>query len=123
MQVVLVKFTEGYSEKNYNYMFDGVALEKGEHVVVDSPYGGYKVAVVVSVVADPLGTSKATKWIVCKVDDAEYKERTLRLQRKAELEKALKQSMEKAMAKMQFEQMTQYMSEEDKALFEEYKNL
>ena len=123
MQIVLVKFSEGYSDKLYNYMYEGVALQSNDHVVVDSPYGGYKVAVVASVTDDPVANSKATKWIVCKVDDTEYKERAQRQARKLELEKALRKSMEKALSKMQFEQMAKYMSEEDQALFAEYQKL
>lgn len=122
MKFVDVKFTSGYSNQNYRYMCSDDTVAVGDNVVVESPHSGYTVASVVAVLPED-DNLKVRKWVVCKVDDKEYKEREARAKRKAVLEQKLKKSMEKALANMQFEQMAKYMTEEDKTLFEEYKTL
>lgn len=73
MRTVCVRFNDVASygkPKDYEYYIpDGEEIEKGDRVVVDSPYGGY---VICNVTSTKL-TGKATKAIVQKIDDTWYK--------------------------------------------------
>lgn len=88
-KVVSVVF-DNYS-KSYDYNVDFEACV-GDYVVVDSPMNGYVVVEVKSVKAI---SAAATEWVVCKVDDSEYKARIAKAKRaveiKALLDKKLKE--------------------------------
>ena len=121
MRVVGVSFRG--SNSIYNYFCGNVDVNKDEFVVVDTPANGYSVAKVVYIIDDSINGDGATKHIVCKVDDAAYKEITQKIARREQLERKLRKTVEIALKRAQFEQMLQFMSEEDRKLYEEYKSL
>jgi len=76
MKTVLVRFNRSGPQygvpKDYEYYIpDDLVLVEGDSVVVDSPIDGYTVTKVVSTKLQ----GKASKSIVCKVDDVAYKAR------------------------------------------------
>ena len=74
MKTLKVRFSgDGVIGRTYDYMTDIDSVEKGSRVVVDSPNGGYVVVEVTEVVDTE--TVKASKWVVCLVDDTRYKQR------------------------------------------------
>lgn len=72
----------------YHYLSD-LDLKVGDNVIVESPSEGY-VVVIVTKLCGPLESSKATKWIVQKVLDEEYKKREEVRRQKAVIEAKLK---------------------------------
>lgn len=73
MSVIKVQFKDNYKlkyqGKSYQYLCDQ-QVSLGSFVVVDTPSEGY---VIVKVVEIDVKDTKATKSIVCVVDDAKYK--------------------------------------------------
>lgn len=100
MKTVLVTFKSkapwGVNKEYEYYVPDDMDVKEGDELVVDSPSEGYTVVKVVSLKLQ----GKATKRIVCKVDDEEYKREIERdKQRKAlllELEKLDKKLKEES---------------------------
>ncbi len=71
---VTVMFTSN-SHKEYTYLTD-LDLAPDDKVIVDSPHDGFVVVTVIKVRGIPKHQlSKATKWVVQKVDTAAYEER------------------------------------------------
>lgn len=91
-KVVAVSFDNYGKTYDYNVDFE---VCKGEFVVVDSPSNGY---VVVEVKVVKSISAAATKWVVCKVDDSQYRERLAKAKRATEikgiLDKKLKEMEE-----------------------------
>ena len=92
VSTVAVKF-KGYKSRHgqgpdYHYLSD-LDLKVGDNVIVDSPTEGY-VVVIVTKLCGSLETSKATKWIVQKVDDTEHKHREELRRQRAVIEAKLK---------------------------------
>ena len=89
-KVVSVVFDNHSKSYDYNVDFEACV---GDYVVVDSPMNGYVVVEVKSVKS--ISAAAATKWVVCKVDDSEYKARISKAKRaveiKALLDKKLKE--------------------------------
>ena len=109
-----------YVGQHYLYKTD-LDLEEGDFVVVDAPKSGLTVVKVV-MVKECCDTSKATKWIVDKVDVAAYQERKHREARKAELLTIMKAEAAKASDLLVYETLAK-SSPEFKALLDEYKTL
>ncbi|RWN95493.1 MAG: hypothetical protein EOS05_11915 [Mesorhizobium sp.] len=72
--------------KKYHY-FCPYPVRVDDHVIVDSPIGGYTCVKVVDIL--PQGSMKATKHVIQVVDDSDYKAQAERAKRMAELEAAL----------------------------------
>lgn len=96
--IITVKFlrvgasNHGYGSKSYQYNCE-YKVSEGDYVVVDSPNDGY---VVVKVNEVNVQDVKATKSVVCIVDDTKYKlEKELEKKRVQTLNK-LKTAAEKA---------------------------
>lgn len=105
MKTISVKFTDGYSDKVYAYLTEDESIKNDDAVVVDSPNGGYKVVRVVSVEETVESVTKASKWIVQRVDDTEYKERIAKEKRKAVLEVKLAKAVEEARKKVDYNEL------------------
>lgn len=76
MKTVTVKFATSYSSsKTYVYQTDIEGIEEGDTVVVDAPSTGMTCVKVVSVEESADSVTRATKWIVAKVDVQSYKDR------------------------------------------------
>ena len=105
MKTISVKFTDGYSDKVYAYLTEDTEIKNDDCVVVDSPNGGYKVVRVVSVEETIESVTKASKWIVQKVDDTAYKARIEKEKRKAVLELKLARAVEEARKKVDYSEL------------------
>lgn len=77
-----------YAGSVYHYLTD-LPLKKGDEVIVDTPSGGLTVVKVAAVLADN-SVTKATKWVVQKVDRTEYDRREEERRRKIVIETKLK---------------------------------
>jgi hypothetical protein len=91
MKTVLVKFdnanaTSWQRDKTYSYLCPDHSVQEGDHVVVDTPSGGYTCVRVTGVEDGALPAAK--KEIICRVDDSAYK---ARLDMAKEREKLLKE--------------------------------
>lgn len=89
-RIVQVEFTDG-GKRSYAYFAGGLNLALSDFVVVASPYGsdgvfdeesgGYlKVVRVTSLDATVDGIKKAAKWVIAKVDVADYRARRARVE-------------------------------------------
>lgn len=103
MRTISVKFTEGYSDKIYAYLTEDQTIKADDTVVVDSPNGGYKCVRVVSVEETVESVTKASKWIVQKVDDTVYKSLIEKQKRKAVLEAKLSKAVEEARKQVDYD--------------------
>ena len=81
MKVVTIKFDE--RSNKYAYLTDIEDIAVGDTVVVESPYSGYTCVTVVAVDDSAEAVTKATKWVVCKVDTAAYTARIEREKKRA----------------------------------------
>ena len=117
--VVQVKF-KGYVSSEYSYLTD-LDLKVNDQVIVDSPRDGY-VVVVVTKVSGPLEGTKATKWIVQKVDDTEYKRKEEARRKKAVIETKLRAIEKQLESTMKFEYLAK-MSPEAARLLEELREI
>ncbi|TPJ51622.1 MULTISPECIES: hypothetical protein [unclassified Mesorhizobium] len=84
--------------KRYHY-FCPYPVAVDDHVIVDSPIGGYTCVKVVDIL--PNGSIKATKRVIQVVDDSDYKAQAEREKRVAEIEAALERRT-KEYSKLQF---------------------
>lgn len=91
MSVIKVKFDRSkhdhQASPEYAYFCD-YEVEVGDRVIVDSPYNGYT-AVTVSDTSAGLDSIKATKEVVCLIDDSRYNARKQAKARLAEIEAEL----------------------------------
>lgn len=117
--VVQVKF-KGYVSAEYSYLTD-LDLKVNDQVIVDSPRDGY-VVVVVTKVCGPLEGTKATKWIIQRVDDTEYKRKEEARRRKSVIETKLRAIEKQLESTMKFEYLAK-MSPEAARLLEELKEI
>lgn len=81
MSVILVKF-DSNPNNTYAYFCD-YNVQIGDRVIVESPYNGYTAVTVVSTAGHD--AIKATKEVVCTIDDRRYKERLACKARLAEI--------------------------------------
>lgn len=103
MKTVIVQFINSYSSQGYEYFYpDEWNLNVGDRVVVDSPSSGYVTAKVITFNQ----RGKASKWLVQKVDDTEYKARKAK---EEERQKILKE-LDKIDKKVKEEQKYQYLA-------------
>lgn len=103
MKTVIVQFINSYSSQGYEYFYpDEWNLNVGDRVVVDSPSSGYVTAKVITFNQK----GKASKWLVQKVDDTEYKARKAK---EEERQKILKE-LDKIDKKVKEEQKYQYLA-------------
>lgn len=124
MNVVAVKF-KGYrcntgTGLEYHYLTD-LDLKVGDSVVVDSPTESY-VVVIVTKLCGPLENTKASKWIVCKIDDRDYKKREEQRRKKSVIEAKLKVIEKQLESSLRFNYLAK-ASPEAAALLEELRNL
>ena len=124
MNIVAVKFkgyktTQGVGQE-YHYLTD-LNLTIGDNVVVESPSEGY-VVVIVTKICGPLEGTKATKWIVQKVDDTEYKRKEEARRRKSVIETKLRAIEKQLESTMKFEYLAK-MSPEAARLLEELREI
>lgn len=126
-RIVRAQFVDGRGQKDYAYYTDDETIAKDDFVVVVSPYGevyddesqGYvKVVKVVSVEETVEAITKASKWIVQKVDLAAYRERMKRIERLKLLDAKIEQAKKEAMRRLELKQLMD-MSPELKQLVEE----
>lgn len=108
-----------YAGQHYNYLTD-IDFKEGDFAVVDAPKTGLTVVKVVGFGTEEY--SKATKWIVDRVDVAPYEERKAKEARKAELLKLMEAEAAKASKLLMYETLAG-SSPEFKALLDEYKSL
>jgi hypothetical protein len=126
IKVVSVKFpnTNPYNNPNktYAYSTDVEEIAVGDTVVVESPSSGFTCVKVTAIDESDTAVTKATKWVVCKVDAETYKARVEREKRKgvilAKLAKIQKEILERDM----FSQLAALDTDAAK-LVEELKNL
>ena len=107
-KVVSVKF-DGYAYKTYDFFTD-LELKVGDVVVVDTQ-NGLQVAEVVDVDVD---SSKATKWVVDKVDMEAHK---ARIEREKRL-KEITQKMEARRKKLEKFEVYRMLAEKDDEMAE-----
>lgn len=103
MYVVTVNYNT--SHQSYAYLTDIEGIEKGDTLVVDSPSNGFTCVTVVSVEETVESVTKATKWVVSKVDVAAYKERMQKAERRKVLVAKLKKMQEQALEKDMFSKL------------------
>ncbi len=124
MNVVAVKF-KGYKTKfgqgqDYHYLTN-LDLKVDDSVIVDSPTEGY-VVVVVSKICGPTETTKASKWVVQKVDDEDYKRREEIARKKAVIETKLRAIERQVESQTKFQYLAS-ISPEAKRLLDELSSL
>jgi hypothetical protein len=122
---VRVAFADAHMGKTYTYIAEGTKeeIEKFTHAVVDSPFSGYTLVKIKSV--EPLDFSSYTgsyKFIVCVVDDTEYKARLERDKRRVALEKDIRRRVDQKRKEIELATLIGD-DEELKAMFEELKSL
>ena len=98
LDVPLTSYTETYSY-SYRHTED---LKPGTLVVVDSPNSGYTLCTVVPRKGS-IDDSRATKWIVGVVDDADYQTRKVSEARAAELKSKLDARLKQLMELKKYE--------------------
>tara|TARA_R110000824_G_scaffold344886_1_gene531567 strand:- start:28128 stop:28478 length:351 start_codon:yes stop_codon:yes gene_type:complete len=116
MSAIKVKFRN--NPQQYAYFCDEL-VSVGDAVVVDSPKDGYVIVIVSEIDADYI---KATKSIVCVVDDKKYKLNKVIDKRKKEIIKKLETEASKASKMAMYEHLSS-SSPELKALLNELKSL
>lgn len=118
---VEVKFTnKPYDEKTYHYLTD-LVVNEGEKVVVDSPSDGYVTVKITKVYVGEC-SKRATKYVVCKIDDKEYLARI----EKDKLKAKIVAKLEDKKKQIEEEAIWKYLADQDPeaaALFKELKSL
>lgn len=120
MKTVTVKFNT--SSTLYAYLTDIEGIEIGDTLVVDSPTSSYTCVKVVSVEETVESIEKATKWVVCKVDTAAYRERLEKIEKRKLLTAKLKKMQQEALEADQFATLVK-LNPDASALVEELKAL
>lgn len=126
LKIVSVKFPavfsySGSNNKTYVYMTD-LDVDVGDTVVVDSPSAGFTCVKVTKIDEDAVAVSKATKWVVCKIDAEAYKARIEREKQKGVIIAKLQKLQKEILERDQFAQLAA-LSPEAAALVEELKGL
>jgi len=106
-------------EKRYAYLCDIPGVKVGDKVVVDAPSNGLTLVTVREIA---VGDSKASKWIVDRVDLTAHEERRARAKRKAEIEAKLEAALKEELRKDRYARLAS-KSPELLALVEELNNL
>lgn len=110
--------------RRYTYKTTDASLKEGDFVVVDTPSGGYKVAMVTEVHThakiDP-DVSYHYKWIVCRVDDSFYKDTLEREEKARRLLLELERQKKRSEMLAQFESSLQ--DGPTRQIYDELKNL
>lgn len=123
MKTITVKFAGAYgSVKTYVYQTDIEGIEVGDTVVVDAPSSGMTCVKVVSVEESADSVTRATKWIVAKVDVQSYKDRLEADKRRATIIAKLRKRQAMILENNMYAQLAE-MDPEAKALVEELKSL
>ena len=93
-KVVAVKFVgQTNNDKEYSYMTDIMDIEVSDLVVVDTQYG-FKTAIVQKVQAlSKAARSAASKWVVCRVDLEEFRQKLEKYELVQEIEIELEEEM------------------------------
>jgi len=120
MKTVTVKFITG--PQHYAYLTDIEDVHVGDTLVVDAPTSGYTCVKVVSVEETVESIEKATKWVVCKVDTAAYRERLEKIEKRKLLTAKLKKMQQEALEADQFATLVK-LNPDALALVEELKAL
>ena len=120
-KIVKVKFSIGYSDREYNYKSpEDLDITKGDYITVVTPHD---VMPKTAVVTDSnVRHGSATKWIVGKIDMTEYNARLEKEKRIEELEKALEEKV-KAVQKVKLYETLSDTDDEFKELLKEFKEL
>jgi len=105
--VTRVKVKFGNTMSSYAYLCDIPGIAVGDHVVVDSPSNGLTVVKVVQIGDTVENVTKATKWIVDKVDVSAHKARLARIERKKLLEAQLEKALEEELRKDRYARLAQ----------------
>ena len=105
--VTSVKVKFGNTMSSYAYLCDIPGIAVGDHVVVDSPSNGLTVVKVVQIGDTVENVTKATKWIVDKVDVSAHKARLARIERKKLLEAQLEKALEEELRKDRYARLAQ----------------
>lgn len=91
----------------YAYLCDIPGVAVGDHVVVDTPSNGLTIAKVIQIGDTVENVTKATKWIVDKVDVSAHKARLARIERKKLLEAQLEQALAEELRKDRYARLAQ----------------
>lgn len=97
--IAAVFHTSEYNRSKKYHYFCPYPVAVNDHVIIDSPYGGYTCVKVVEIL--PNGSVKATKRVIQVVDDSDYKAQAQRQQRLAEIEAQLERRT-KEYSRLQF---------------------
>ena len=111
MKTVSVKFSSGYQEKTYAYLTDIDDVSVGDTVVVESPHSGMTCVVVKGIDDSAEAISKATKWVVCKVNDTAYRARIEAEREKAKILAKLQKIKAQVLEQNQFEELARLSPE------------
>lgn len=118
---VEVKFNNRpYDDKTYHYLTD-LEVNEGEKVVVDSPSDGYVTVKIIRVFVGEC-SKKATKYIVCKIDDKDYLARI----EKDKLKAKIVAKLEDKKKQIEEEAIWKYLADQDPEaadLFNQLKSL
>ena len=118
MKTIAVTFNT--QSGTYHSLSTDESIATEDHVVVESPHSGYSVAKVVDILD---GVSvKATKFIVCKVDDSAYRKRIMDAKERAEIVKKLSIKEQKLQEVQRFAHLAEN-DPEAKAMIERLKAL
>ncbi|ESY35812.1 hypothetical protein NKK48_01805 [Mesorhizobium sp. C386A] len=118
--IAAVFHTSEYNRSKKYHYFCPYPVAVGDHVIVDSPIGGYTCVKVVDIL--PQGSIKATKHVIQVVDDTDYKRQADRQKRLAEIEAAL-EKRSREYSKIQFFKKLAEIDPITKALVDELDQL
>lgn len=110
------------TNKTYAYYTEDADIGVGDALVVDSPYGGYKVVACVSVSDTVDAIQKAAKWVVDRVDVSGHAKREANRQKREVLIARIQRAEKEARAKLEMEKLRD-LSPELKGLLDELKAL
>lgn len=117
MKTVMVRFGNSSNawgkSKDYEYYIpDDMKVSEGDKVVVDFPYDGYMVVTVVSTKLE----GKASKSVVCRIDDTDYKKRLEEEKSRAAILKELEKIEKKIKEESRFEYLRAISPEAERLL-------
>jgi hypothetical protein len=122
MKTVSVKFATDYAHKAYAYMTDISDVAVGDTVVVESPHSGFTCVKVTAIDESATAVTKATKWVVCKVDAEAYRARVEREKQKGVILAKLLKIQKEVLERDMFSQLAA-LDPEAATLVEQLKNL
>lgn len=123
-RIVQVSFNRqnGMRLERYAYMTDIADIDVGDVVVVDSPNSGLTLVTVETLEETPESVSKATKWIVDRVNVKAYHARLERDKQRGLILAKLKKEQARVLEANQFAELAK-LSPEAAALVEQLKGL